>query len=385
MRNPLRLTSLVVLIAAGGVLAGSADAAAQPLATGTSQRPAGTASLLERVAVFGKDDRKAVPDQMGKTAAALGLLFNNGARTVCSAFCVAPDIVATAAHCVFGATGTKAPDIEKFVFLRHGATARRPVPIAGTEDGHAAFNVIAGSSRLSTRPPIDATSDWALLRLESAACEDNLLRVTPATPADVTSAARAGKLFQLAYHRDFKPWRLAYSSPCGTVPEHPAASRERIGKDFLQSQHLVLHGCDTGGASSGSPLLMEGTDGPTVVAINVGTYVLTKVRVLKGEVVKREGSTAIANTAVASSAFVDRIALLASSEVVMEPTRLRVMQAHLKQRKHYSGPLDGRYGDRLRRAIQQFESAQGLAVTGLPTLALLRRLETSGRIAGSAN
>ena len=51
------------------------------------------------------------------------------------------------------------------------------------------------------------------------------------------------------------------------------------------------------------------------------------------------------------------------------------LQAALKQRQLYDGPLDGTYGTTLRAAIEAYEKAEGMPVTGLATEALLKQLQ----------
>ena len=53
---------------------------------------------------------------------------------------------------------------------------------------------------------------------------------------------------------------------------------------------------------------------------------------------------------------------------------MRELQGLLAQRQLYSGPVDGNYGATLKTAIEAYEKAEGLPVTGLATLALLQRL-----------
>ena len=53
---------------------------------------------------------------------------------------------------------------------------------------------------------------------------------------------------------------------------------------------------------------------------------------------------------------------------------MRELQTALKRRQLYDGAVDGAYGPALRIAIETYEKAQGLPVTGLATQALLKRL-----------
>ena len=69
-----------------------------------------------RAAVFGEDDRGPVPAGLRATQEMIGLLYNGKAQIVCTAFCVAPDIVATAAHCLFRTAEDRPPALGDFVF-----------------------------------------------------------------------------------------------------------------------------------------------------------------------------------------------------------------------------------------------------------------------------
>jgi hypothetical protein len=96
------------------------------------------------------------------------------------------------------------------------------------------------------------------------------------------------------------------------APTFDKADRGQIERDFRQADRLLLHRCGTAGASSGSPLLAEGPDGPVVIGINVGTYVQSRVVTQDGLVLSRSKPEAVANTAVNASAFADQIAAFAS-------------------------------------------------------------------------
>src|SRR5215468_4744195 len=65
--------------------------------------------VVQPAAVFGNDDRIPLPAKYKDLQEKIGLLFNPRSRMVCTAFCVAPDIVATAGHCLFRIAGEQAP------------------------------------------------------------------------------------------------------------------------------------------------------------------------------------------------------------------------------------------------------------------------------------
>jgi protease YdgD len=148
-----------------------------------------------------------------------------------------------------------------------------------------------------------------------------------------------------------------------------------IAGDFADASALILHTCDTGGASSGSPLLVDGPRGPEVVGINVGTYLQSHVLTQDGEVLHRYRSDTVANTGVSTLAFMEQRDSFAVAEVITSRQDIRRMQRGLASAGHYDGPLDGLYGPALRAAIEKFEGAERRPRTGLASTALLRRLE----------
>ncbi len=370
MAGRARRVALALAICTGA--GGSPGLAAGPVPLASPSRgPA----LVTPIAVFGTDDRVLLPDRYKGLRGAIGLLINSKARTVCSAFCVADNVVATAAHCLFYGEGQKRPSLTDYAFTRQPRSLKNRVQIAGHATGSVPQNVLAGTLRLSVRPPIEATGDWALARLAEPACQGNVLPVRPIAPEQITALGEKGALYQVAYHRDFGNWRLAYSKPCESPRNYTGAPWESIAPDFSEPAHLILHTCDTGGASSGSPLLTDGPRGPEVVGINVGTYVQARVVMQRGHVVRRLKEEAVANTGVGAGAFSPALDALRGAVVLATGTPVRELQQRLKMLDLYRGALDGTYGVELRRAILAFERATGAPPAGLASDALLRQLE----------
>lgn len=335
-------------------------------------------SLLTPVAVFGADDRIALTAQHLKLQEAIGVLFNIRSQSVCTAFCVSDNVVATAAHCLFRTSGERLPRLGDFWFARNYDQTRDYARIAGYNTGAAAQNVIAGSTRLSIAPPIDATSDWALIRLSRPVCTKGVLAVEPMPVDDIIKEAQGQRVFQIAYHRDYKQWRQAYSKPCSAAKSYDGADWATIASDFTRPEHLILHTCDTGSASSGSPLLIETKQGPRVVGINVGTYVQSKVVMRDGQVAQRLKSETVANTGVALARFAPTLEAFKSAAILSTAAQIKDLQERLKQRGYYDGPLDGTYGRALKAAIEAYEAADQRPVTGIASDALVKRLkETS--------
>lgn len=366
-----RLGGIVCLLTGLAVLGAATPARPWPAAT---QGPASGAPAWQRTAVFGSDDRIPLPLKYKELQERMGLLFNLRSRTVCTAFCVAPNIVATAGHCLYRTAGERAPRLADFWFARNYDSIRDYARIAGHGTSQIAQHVTSGGASLNVRPPIDATKDWALIQLARPICSKGVLPVRPLPVDAVMKEADAGHVFQVSYHRDFTPWKLAYSRPCGVARSFETADWKTITQDFTDPTHLLLHTCDTGGASSGSPLLLDTPRGPEVIGINVGTYVQSKVLMQDGQVTKRLKADMVANTGVSAASFTTRLEAFRGATILANAAQMRELQAALKQRHLYAGAIDGSYGAALRAAIESYEQAHGLPVTGLATSALLKRL-----------
>jgi hypothetical protein len=228
---------------------------------------------------------------------------------------------------------------------------------------------------MRVRPPIDAAFDWALVRMSRDICAKHTLQVRVLSLPEIMTEARANRVYQVSYHRDYAQWKAAYSKPCGVARDFDNAEWSAIEPDFLAAERMILHTCDTGGASSGSPLLIDTPQGPAVVGINVGTYVRSKVTMQNGELARSPKSETVANTAVNAGAFASRIEALKSAHVLPSGRPMRELQERLQQQHFYQGKIDGVYGAMLRSAIEAYEEAKALPVTGLATPALLLRLE----------
>lgn len=342
-------------------------AAAGPLPTVAPD----ASSSVQKIAVFGRDDRQAVPDRYDAAAQAIGILYNDRTRTVCSAFCVSDTIVATAAHCVAGGRSSNAGN---FVFSRNHGRSRDTARVEGFASRSSSQNIVSGDFRMRIRPPIDAAYDWALVRMSRDICAKKSLQVRVLSLPEIMEEARANRVYQISYHRDFTQWKAAYSKPCGVARDFDNAEWSTIAPDFLSSERMILHTCDTGGASSGSPLLIDTPEGPAVVGINVGTYVRSKVMMQNGEIARTPKSETVANTAVNAGAFASRIEALRSAHVLPSGRPMKELQERLQQQNFYQGKIDGTFGAPLRSAIEAYEEAKALPVTGLATPALLLRL-----------
>jgi Putative peptidoglycan binding domain/Trypsin len=367
---------------AGATVSGLALALALSQAARAAPIPAPTAqgqfqgqsqnSLLRPIAVFGPDQRTPLPQSYWRRASRIGVLHDPRSRSVCTAFCVAPDVVATAAHCLYR-TGDATPLRLSDITVRlHGThvTAR----VAGAAGGAPEANVIAGSQHLNVHPPIDATRDWALVRLAQPICKGGYFKLSRRPVEDVMRLADQGRVYNIAYHRDLPKWQPMIGRDCDVRRNFTDVDWPTIRRDFVNADQLLLHTCDTGAASSGSPLIVDGPNGPEVVGINVGTYVQSKVIMLNGEVVHRFKSDDVANTGVNSQVFAAALDSFRDANLLASQRDVRLLQNALAVKGLYKGQLDGRFGTDTKVAIEHFERAASMPVTGLATQPLLEAL-----------
>lgn len=326
------------------------------------------------IAVFGDDSRAPLTRPRARLASSIGLLFNNDAKTVCTAFCVGARTIATASHCLFGSGGRRRARLSEFRFSLKTAARQPETRLAGHASGTVAQHVISGAEGLRLAPPIDASEDWALARLEQPICRQGVLPIALRTPAEIETSARARDLTHVSYHRDFASWTLAEARDCYDREALDETSRAAIAQDFATPENLFLHHCDTGGASSGSPLLLEIAGVPHVVAINVGTYVQTRLMMRAGQVVHRFKADAIANTAVTTRTFAAALESFQAARIIATLSEMRQLQRRLSELGLYRGDIDGLYGPQTRRAIMAFERARGAAPTGLASRELMANI-----------
>ncbi len=334
---------------------------------------------LRPVAIFGDDERQPLPAERTALARNLGILIDTGRNVVCTAVCVAPATVLTAAHCLFPPDQSAAAPAD-IRFRRSLGSTDGEARVKGARQSNGAQHVLAGTTRLSLEPPIDAAHDWALIRLDRPACTSGGLPLSRRSTDEIIAAARDGRVYNAAFHRDFGNFTAAVSAPCSVGRSFDGATWDSIVRDFADPDRIVLHTCDTGGSSSGSPLLVDEPSGPEIVAVNVGTYLVTAPSVPLAA--RRDGASGptgretrdIANTAVAGHAFADLAAAFLRADIIEDTRGIARLQTLLASRGLRSGRIDGLYGPALKAAIEQYETAAGLPATGLATRDLLRRL-----------
>ncbi len=354
--------------------------AASSQTTPASMSPDSTKNnLLHNIAIFGKDSRQPVPKNLGNEQKQVGLLFNPRNSTLCTAFCVAPDIIATASHCLFRRNRSSRNRLSRnrlsnFIFrLGSGTKQTTDTRLSGYKTRQVHHYIVAGTTFLSKKPPIGAALDWSLVRLAKPDCR-NYLKVSAKSIYELELASERDKVFQLAYHQDYKNWKLAYSRSCKIRREFGKLAWKKITRQFKNPSELILHRCDTGGASSGSPILERTEDGIVVVGINVGTYQQRNLLMERGRVIKRSRFHTIANTAVNASAFALMIPLLKNAKILTDPLDIIELQSNLKNQNYLRGRADGIFGSKTERAIKAYERHLQFPPAGLPTRKILNAL-----------
>lgn len=299
LRLPRYAAASAVIIALSA-LAFPAPASAQT--AGLSPRSASTVNLVTPIAVLGADSRQPVGPMQSPLLEKIGTLSAGGAN-FCSAFCVAEDVIVTAGHCLFGTSETTGPSLERVEFHAGGVGNMRSSRLAGKDRGTIRRAIAAGTRSLNLSPPIDAANDWAIARLAKPVCTSGGLALSTLSHEDVAAHAEAGLVYQVGMHRDLSAVALQYGAPCGVKNAFPQANAATIAQDFADADAILMHTCDTGAGSSGSPLLIDGDNGPEVVGLNVGTYVLSRARPSSGTASEANRSEAIANTAIEAARF----------------------------------------------------------------------------------
>lgn len=325
-------------------------------------------NLRAPAAVFGSDERRPLDPAGAHLNDQIGSLFVGDSGPICTAFCVAPDMIATASHCLFGTARNSSNRLQMIRFKRGSEAEGAATPIAGGATGNQSQYVIAGTLQLRLAPPIGADQDWAIARLARASCDvGGLAIIDPSQPMP-------DAVFNIAIHRDEPDMALRTSGPCTRQERFDSVRPADLQRDFANLPGLIFHDCDTGPGSSGSPLFIQTPFGPEVAGINVGTYVVSRGLVAAGSRDDEGLSKAIANTAVAAANFTPAISELAHRELIESAAEVRDLQTILRSLNLYHGPISGSVTPDLIAAIEQFERGAKQPTTGLASRALLQKL-----------
>jgi protease YdgD len=200
--------------------------------------------------IVGGDDR-VILDSATWPWAAVGRL-NRASGGFCTGTLVAPDVVLTAAHCLYDRRTRRriaAKDIHFVAGYRRGdylahSVARR---VVGAETLR--FTERGGTT--------NAFDDWALLVLDAPMSIEPVPVRPLETGALSEGEAAATRLMVAGYSQD-RPHLLSLHEGCTIV-------------DRLSADRVLVHTCDATRGTSGAPLIMRSADGFLVVGIIKGS------------------------------------------------------------------------------------------------------------------
>jgi len=341
-----------------------------PLLAQEGGRPSGRIETAAKPGIFGKDTRRSVPERYADLARSVGLIEARlgRSRTLCTTFCVADEIVATAAHCL----------VAPLARHRLGGVSiaigqgkhRRTTGIAGVNEEGMAWSVLTGMTRANSAAPYNTAHDWALVRLADPVCKGRNVQLSSrgerATPWPELPSS---EMFILAYHADtgVKSLRLSDDCTSSDMPLEPDLARWLHTATNVSSERLLLHRCDITRGTSGSAVFVETSAGASAIAVNVVAEGISRRPGQRQEWDKRVS----ANRAVLIDAFRQQIPLLGGTPEAVSRDDLRLLQGVLKETGYYRGELTGRYEMDLRQAVLDLERAHGQLPTGRPSSRLI--------------
>ncbi len=356
-----------------------------------------TQSIVKKVAIIGKDQREEVPEKYNHISRSIGILIPNFSpnRWGCSAFCVAPNIVATNAHCLIRKPHTgQTVDMSDVIFTFPAITPANN-GYAGTYNINYRSNMSAIQYVAKDNPRLSLyagnyyenktfrsnSHDWAFVKLKTPICKNRILKLKDITVRKLRKASQNKQIFMLGYHGDDQ---MAYQrlsanctiySPRNTKFLPPSARRQ-----YSRRRPVIPHNCDTVTGSSGSPIFMTTKEGPVVVGINRGSFRYSRYSVRRNMRTGRNvGRPKLIfrsemNMAVHTRAFLSGLERFASEDLLKNTAQFMEVQKLLKRLRLYRGKIDGLMGPRARSAILKFERRHKLAPMGVPTSQLLKLL-----------
>ncbi len=366
--RPALATSLAGLVAAVTLTTANAAGTMGPITAGLPAGKPNAAPLIHKVDVIGPDERTPIPNEYLRTAESVGLLWQQGGGSVCTAFCVGDEIIATNAHCLVTSRGRTMRRLDRFQFLRVPPNRRMQrsqhlsgLQLASPDAPHLSF--YAGFYRGATTERT-MIHDWAFAKLRRPICRGRSLKLDQRSPGELVAASRAGRLMMIGYHGD-RGLDARWLSPRCRV-------EMRAGKLFM------THTCDSFKGSSGSPILLVDRAGDiSVVGINVGSVATRRYRVQTDRRTRRRIgqprllSTSVINVAVGTAAFRNGLEAFARSRLLRDKGQFIEFQERLADEGLYNGEIDGAYGPMTREATMQLERRLNQRPIGLPTADLL--------------
>ncbi len=314
-------------------------------------------SYVTRVAVFGKDERIPLPARLKSLEGSVGLLYDQQTRTVCSAFCVGDDIVATAGHCLYGTDHERAPKLAGFTFrlpaLKQSTphtdrwnTRRRRQPVC----------------HLGIDRALDAASDRCLARL--GAGPDREAHVPGQCLALERCVARRGDRSSQPRSASTRSGSIAISATGRSPTVHPCSLRRSFdGADWDRSPRISLRPatcCFTPVIRAAPHPARHSSSTATTARRWLASMSAPTCsprfccRMDRSCIAIRR--TPLPTHGVAVAAIRDKLEAFERADILATRQDLRRLQIRLAQYGHYSGPRDGAYGPRLRGRHRKFRT-----------------------------
>ncbi len=345
---------------------------------------------VRKIAVLGKDNRISLPAKYQALAAGIGIIGQPGKKGWrCTAFCVAPNIIATNAHCIVrNPTMGKRLNLAKTIFILPALT-KSPLNhkykprISYPEYVHQkmpGLSIYSGNYA-EARHLNSQKQDWAFTKLIHSVCRGRTLEFGTEKLKQIKKAAQKNDVFMIGYHGDKDMSERLYSNKCRI--------RSRNNKTFFMKKQrrqmtrealLLPHTCDAFKGSSGSPILLKTGSNYKVIGINLGSLKYEHFRIRRnrytGKIISRKKlkTGKETNIAIQPKIFVEGLKRFQEETLLTNIEQFRSFQKGLKTLNFYRGKIDGRFGKQTKRAIYAFEKKMKLAPIGLPTKELLDTL-----------
>ena len=348
-------------------------------------------AFIHKIAVLGKDDRLPLPEQYIDLASGIGILGQPGKHGwSCTAFCVAPDIVATNAHCIVKNPSVgRRLNLAKTIFIlpkfnspkraeKYRYLASR---IAYVQEKTPALSVFSGRFH-NTQSVKSQNEDWAFTKLSKSICKGRTLSFEKKALSEIFNAAAEKKVFMIGFHGDQQMQDRLYSDNCHVrLPNNKKYFLSAQRQHMQQTAQLLPHTCDAYKGSSGSPIFLSTPKGPKVIGINLGSLRYERYEIKKnrytGQIIskKKLKDGRETNMAVRPRAFLEGLNRFKEETLLYSNAQIKTVQENLKALNFYRGRIDGVFGARSQRALIAYEKENGLAPLGMPTQEILMRLQ----------
>ncbi len=348
---------------------------------------------VTKIAVLGKDDRTNLPEKFHALGAGIGVIGQPGKRGWrCTAFCVAPNIVATNAHCIVrNPTVGKRLNLAKTMFvlpaftkspLNHKYKPRISYP-EYVHQKMPGLSIYSGNYA-EARNLNSQKQDWAFTKLIHSICKGRTLEFGKTKLKEIQKAANKNNVFMIGYHGDKDMSERLYSNKCRI--------RSRNNKTFFMKKQrrkmtreavLLPHTCDAFKGSSGSPIILKKGPEYKVVGINLGSLKYEHFHIKRnrytGKIISRKKlkTGKETNIAIQPKIFLKGLERFQKETLLTNIDQFKLVQAKLKLLNLYRGKIDGQFGKQTKRAIYAFEKKMNLSPIGLPTKELLDKLNSA--------